>query len=114
RQSMFCASHPYLFVLMRYAHLPSQLHSSNESALNASAISNIDLRRMRHARHRLLSYALSDPYYDSQANTRVKVALLAALLRKNAPDVPMAALREVLGFELGRTAEVCNNPGARG
>jgi hypothetical protein len=62
----------------------------------------------------LLSRALSDPYYDSRANTRDKVAFLCALLRKNAPDVPMAAGGEVLGFELGRTAEVRNNPGARG
>jgi hypothetical protein len=60
------------------------------------AEAHIDLRRIRHARHRLLSRALSDPYYDSRANTRDKVAFLCALLRKNAPDVPMAAVEKFL------------------
>jgi hypothetical protein len=54
-----------------------------------AAEAHIDLRRIRHARHRLLSHALSDPYYDSRANTRGKMALLGALLGKNLPDVPM-------------------------
>ena len=60
------------------------------------AEAHIDLRRIRHVRHRFLSRALSDPYYDSRANTRDKVALLCALLRKNAPDVPMAAVEKFL------------------
>jgi len=60
------------------------------------AEAHIDLRRIRHARHRLLSRALSDPYYDSRANTRDKVAVLRGLLRKNAPDVSMAALERFL------------------
>jgi hypothetical protein len=37
----------------------------------------IDLRRIRHACHRLLSRALSEPYYDSRANTRDKGAVLS-------------------------------------
>jgi hypothetical protein len=60
------------------------------------AEAHIDLRRIRHARHLLLSRALSDPYYDSRANTRDKVAVLRALLRKNAPDVPMAVVEKFL------------------
>jgi len=60
------------------------------------AEAHIDLRRIRHARHRLLSRASSDPYYDSRANTRDKVAFLCALLRQNAPDVPMAAVEKFL------------------
>jgi hypothetical protein len=60
------------------------------------AEAHIDLRRIRHARHLLLSRALSDPYYDSRANTRDKVAVLRALLRKNAPDVPMGVVEKFL------------------
>jgi len=60
------------------------------------AEAHLDLRRIRHARHRLLSHAMSDPYYDSRANTRDKVAVLRVLLRKNAPDVSMAALERFL------------------
>ena len=54
------------------------------------AEAQIDLRRVRNARHQLLSRALADPYYEPRANTRKKAALLRFLLRKNAPDVPMA------------------------
>ena len=57
------------------------------------AEAHVDLRRIRQARHRLLSHALSGPYYDSRANTRGKVALLRVLLRKNAPDVSTAIER---------------------
>ena len=53
------------------------------------AEAQIDLRRVRCARHRLLSKALSNPYYDTRANVREKKAALTNLLR-NAPDVPIA------------------------
>ena len=56
------------------------------------AEAQIDLRRVRYARHQFLSHALSDPYYDSRANVREKMALIGRLLRRNAPDMPMAAL----------------------
>ena len=49
------------------------------------AEAQIDLRRVRYARHKLLSDALADPHYDS-------VAVLRSLLRKNAPDVPVENL----------------------
>jgi hypothetical protein len=39
---------------------------------------------------------MSDPYYDSRANTRDRVAVLRVLLRKNAPDVSIAALERFL------------------
>jgi len=58
------------------------------------AESHIDLRRIRNTRHRLLSHALSDPYYESRANTREKMALLSALLGKDPPDVSMDVLVE--------------------
>jgi hypothetical protein len=56
------------------------------------AEAQIDLRRVRYARHQLLSHALSNPYYDSRANVREKVAVMRSLLRWNAPDIPVAAL----------------------
>ena len=50
------------------------------------AEAQIDLRRVRYARHKLLSDALADPHYD---NSREKMAGLRSLLRKNAPDLPV-------------------------
>jgi len=51
------------------------------------AEAQIDLRRVRYARHKLLSDALTDPHYD---NWREKMAVLGSLLRKkNAPDLPV-------------------------
>ena len=52
------------------------------------AEAQIDLRRVRYARHKLLSDALADPYYEPRANTRKKLRLLGFLLQKNAPDLP--------------------------
>jgi hypothetical protein len=56
------------------------------------AEAQIDLRRVRDARHQLLSHALSDPHCDSRATTREKLRVLASLLRPNAPDIPIEAL----------------------
>jgi hypothetical protein len=56
------------------------------------AEAQIDLRRVRYARHKLLSDALADPYYEPRANTRKKEALLRFLLQKNPPDVPVENL----------------------
>jgi hypothetical protein len=53
------------------------------------AEAQIDLRRVRYARHKLLSDALADPHYDSW---REKWAVLRSLLRKNAPDLPVEKL----------------------
>jgi hypothetical protein len=39
---------------------------------------------------------MSEPYYQSRASMRDKVALMRALLRKNAPDVPMPAVMKFL------------------
>jgi hypothetical protein len=51
------------------------------------AEAQIDLRRVRYARHKLLSDALADPHAD---NWREKMAVLGSLLRKkNAPDLPV-------------------------
>ena len=60
------------------------------------AEAQIDLRRVRYARHQLLSDALSNPNYDSRAPSgRKNVALLGTLLRGNASDMPMEALRSI-------------------
>jgi hypothetical protein len=48
------------------------------------AEAQIDLRRVRYARHKLLSDALADSHYDSW---REKWVDLRSLLPKNAPDV---------------------------
>ena len=55
-----------------------------------------NLRRVRHARHQLLSRALSDPYYDSRANVRKKVSLTLRLLSPNPPEVPLEAFTEFI------------------
>jgi hypothetical protein len=56
------------------------------------AESQIDLRRVREARHQLLSESLSNPCYDTRANVREKLALIGQLLRHNAPEVPFTSL----------------------
>jgi len=53
------------------------------------AEAQIDLRRVRYARHKLLSDALADPHYDGG---REAIAVLRNLLRKNAPDLPVENL----------------------
>jgi hypothetical protein len=60
------------------------------------AEAQIDLRRVRVARHQLLLDALSEPHYESRASTREKVRILCQLLRPNAPDIPLAALEAFL------------------
>jgi hypothetical protein len=49
------------------------------------AEAQIDLRRVRYARHKLLSDALADPHYDSWQE---KMAVLRSRLQKNAPNLP--------------------------
>jgi hypothetical protein len=58
------------------------------------AEAQIDLRRVRHARHQILSHALSDPHYDPQANMREKARVLDGLLRPNAPEMPIETTPE--------------------
>src|SRR5262249_17345407 len=56
------------------------------------AEAQIDLRRVRYARHQFLSDTLSKEYYDSYANVRMKVKVLRALLRPNPPDISLETL----------------------
>ena len=60
------------------------------------AEAQIDLQRVRYARHQFLSKELNDPYYDSRANVREKIAVIGALLRPNAPEISIAALEKFL------------------
>jgi hypothetical protein len=56
------------------------------------AEAQIDLRRVRFARPKLLSDALANPY----DNWREKMAVLRSLLRKSAPDLPVEDLAAFL------------------
>jgi hypothetical protein len=62
----------------------------------AVAESQVDVCRIRYARHRLLYDALSKPYYESRADRRTKLAVMRSLLRGNAPDIPTADLTSFL------------------
>ena len=59
------------------------------------AEAQIDLRRVRYARHQFLSDTLSKEYYGSYANLRKKLKVLRALLRPNPPDMSMETLKFV-------------------
>jgi len=58
------------------------------------AEAQIDLRRVRYARHQLLSDALADPHYESRADTRAKVTVIKQLLTPKLAGVPVPALME--------------------
>jgi hypothetical protein len=53
------------------------------------AEAQIDLRRVRFARYRLLCHALSNPHYESRAAARMKLRVIGHLLRAKAPDMLM-------------------------
>ncbi len=53
------------------------------------AEAHIDLRRVRHARHQLISQALSDPDYESEATKRKKLAAVIRCARTFGPLTPM-------------------------
>jgi hypothetical protein len=56
------------------------------------AEAQVDLHRVRQMRHQFLSDKLNNPYYDSQANVRMKSAVMRSLLRPRASEIPTAAL----------------------
>jgi hypothetical protein len=53
------------------------------------AEAQIDLRRVRHARHQILSQPLSDPDYESEVMLRKKSTLILHCLRRLDPSAPM-------------------------
>lgn len=56
------------------------------------AEAQVDLRRVRYARHQLLSDSLNDQYYDSRANVRMKAKVVGRLLQAKAPNMSVEAL----------------------
>jgi len=59
------------------------------------AEAQIDLRRIRYARHQLLSEALADRYrYESRALTRMKFKVIKQFLTPKLADVPLPAFIE--------------------
>ena len=60
------------------------------------AETQIDLRRVRCARHQLLSRTLSDPCYDSREKVRQKIKIMRLVLEKNAPSLLETALAKLL------------------
>ena len=62
------------------------------------AEAQIDLRRVRHVRHQILSQALSDPDYESEAMLGKKAALAIRILRRSDLDT-FANLFGPCGFE---------------
>jgi hypothetical protein len=53
------------------------------------AEAQIDLRRVRHARHQILSQALTDPDYESEVMLRKKSTLVIRRLRRLGTSAPM-------------------------
>lgn len=60
------------------------------------AEAQIDLCRVRYMRRQFLSHNLSDLYYESRADTRMKVKVIGQLLRPMAPDVSLADVTKFL------------------
>jgi hypothetical protein len=58
------------------------------------AEAQIDLQRVRGARHQLLCGALADPYYEPRADTRAKMKVIKQLLTPKPADVPLPAFIE--------------------
>jgi hypothetical protein len=67
-------------------------NASTQIQMLASRVAEaeVDLRRVRLARHQLLSQALRNPLYDSQANRPAKMTAIARLPLANAAEVAMA------------------------
>jgi hypothetical protein len=59
------------------------------------AEAQIDLRRVRYARHRLLSHASNNPHYEARADARMKLKVIGRLLWSEAPD---ASTKDLVKF----------------
>ena len=60
------------------------------------AEAEIDVRRVRYARHHFLSDCLSDQYYESHANARMKLKLIGHLLQGKGPDISIETLEKFI------------------
>jgi hypothetical protein len=65
------------------------------------AEAQVDLRRVRYARHQFLSDTLSIQDYDAYANVRMKLKVLSAFLRPNPPNMSMETLKFVTSTPQG-------------
>jgi len=66
-----------------------------EELAHRIAEAQIEVCRVRHARHQLLSWALGDLYHDSRPHMQGKGAVLRSLLRSKMPDI---ALTDLVSF----------------
>ena len=73
------------------------------------AEAQIDLRRLRFARHQFLSDTLSNEYYGSYANLRKKLKVLHALLQPNPPDMSSETL-EFANLDTARAGQARDDP----
>ncbi len=79
------------------------------------AEAQIDLRRVRYARHQLLSRALSDPYYDVSSKRAGETgSRWAAFCSGTRRTWPIEAVVEFCDLDAARAGEIRNNPVARG
>ena len=80
------------------AHQIAGANANAEIRLLAHQVAEaqIDLGRVRYARHQLLSRALSNPHYDSHANMRQKLVLIRRLLGRNPPDISLSAFEKLV------------------
>jgi hypothetical protein len=60
------------------------------------AEAQMDLRRVREARHQFLSSTLSGQYYDSHANVRMKLKRMARILRPRGPEMSLESFAAFL------------------
>jgi hypothetical protein len=60
------------------------------------AEAQLDLLRVRNARHEFLSNTMSTQYYDSHASARRKVKLMGLLLRPDAPEISLETLTKLV------------------
>jgi hypothetical protein len=92
RETRFATRSPFLSVPTQHClrkwkrlrrRLPELASTRKPNSLRAKSPKRIDLRRVRYARHQLLSGALADPYYEFRAARRQKEANFKRFLLKN-------------------------------
>ncbi len=64
------------------------------------AEAQVDLRRVRHARHQFLTNTMSNPTYDSRANVLKIVKILGQFIRPDAPEMSSEDWTELVTAKL--------------
>jgi hypothetical protein len=62
------------------------------------AEAQVDLQRVRNARHQVLADRLNNRYYESGASAREKISVIRNLLRPRAPEIPVVAPAKYLNM----------------